>query len=137
MKLAPTTWDRPKCKIRQIKEILKKVSAAISNDHGVESPNFGDVKHSLVAGSMSQVDKRIAMDSYRALANREARARIAEFLQRFDPTTYRVAKIYICGGGANFYADALRERLSAYKIEVMEDHVMANARGFWLHGNGA
>ena len=83
---------------------------------------------------MNLGNKRIAMDSYRALANREARATVAEFLQRFDPTKYRVAKIYICGGGANFYAEALRERLGAYKIEVMEDHVMANARGFWLHG---
>ena len=83
---------------------------------------------------MNLGNKRIAMDSYRALANREARSAVAEFLQRFDPTKYRVAKIYICGGGANFYAEALRERLGAYKIEVMEDHVMANARGFWLHG---
>lgn len=73
LKLAPTTWDLPKCKISQSKEILKKVSAAISNDHGVEATNFGDVKHSFVAGSMSQGDKRIATDSYRALANREAR----------------------------------------------------------------
>ena len=117
-----------------VSQILKKVSAAISGDHGVASPNFGDVEHSLVAGSMNLGNKRIAMDSYRALANREARATVAEFLQRFDPTKYRVAKIYICGGGANFYAEALRERLGAYKIEVMEDHVMANARGFWLHG---
>ena len=117
-----------------VSQILKKVSAAISTDHGVESPNFGDVEHSLVAGSMNLGHKRIAMETYRALANREARSTVAEFLQRFDPTKARVAKIYICGGGANFYADALRERLRGYKIEVMDDYVMANARGFWLHG---
>ena len=57
----------------------------------------------------------------RPLASREARAAVAEFLQRFDPTKNRVAKIYICGGGANFYVQALRERLGAYKIEVMND----------------
>ena len=118
-----------------VSQILKKVSAAISTDHGVESPNFGDVEHSLVAGSMNLGHKRIAMETYRALANREARSTVAEFLQRFDPTKARVAKIYICGGGANFYADALSERLRGYKIEVMDDYVMANARGFWLHAS--
>ena len=120
-----------------VSQILKKVSAAISNEHGVESPNFGDVEHCLVVGSMNLGHKRIDMTAYRALANREARATVAEFLQRFDPTKNRVAKIYVCGGGANFYAEALRERLGAYKIEVMDDYVMANARGFWLYGNGA
>lgn len=118
-----------------VSQILKKVSAGISYDHGVESPNFGDVEHALVAGSMNLGFKRIDMAAYRELASREARATVAEFLQRFDPTKNRVAKIYVCGGGANFYAEALRERLSAYRIEVMEDHVMANARGFWLYGN--
>lgn len=120
-----------------VSQILKKVSAAISNDHGVESPNFGDVEHALVAGSMNLGFKRIDIEPYRAIAYREARATVAEFLQRFDPTKNRIAKIYVCGGGANFYAEALRERLGAYRIEVMEDHVMSNARGFWLHGNGA
>lgn len=81
LKLAPTTWDRPDCKIRQIKEILTKVSAAISGDHGVESVNFGDVEQSLVVGSMIPGNTRIAMDSCRALTTREARAPVAEFLQ--------------------------------------------------------
>jgi plasmid segregation protein ParM len=120
-----------------VSQILKKVSAEIANDHGVESPNFGDVEYSLVEGSMALGNKRISMESYRALANREARATVAEFLQRFDPNKFRVARIYICGGGANFYSDAIRERLGAYKIEVMEDYVMANARGFWLFGNAS
>ena len=120
-----------------VSQILKKVSAAISNDHGVESPNFGDVEHCLIASSMNLGHKRIDMEPYRAIANREARATVAEFLQLFNPTKTRVAKIYVCGGGANFYAEALRERLGAYKIEVMDDYVMANARGFWLYGNGA
>jgi plasmid segregation protein ParM len=120
-----------------VSQILKKVSASISTDHGVESPNFGDVEHALVAGSMNLGFKRIDMAAYRELANREARATVAEFLQRFDPTKNKVAKIYVCGGGAKFYAEALRERLSTYKIEVMDDYVMANARGFWLYGNDA
>lgn len=103
----------------------------------VESPNFGDVEYSLVEGGMALGNKRISMESYRTLANREARATVAEFLQRFDPNKFCVARIYICGGGANFYSDAIRERLGAYKIEIMEDHVMANARGFWLFGNAS
>ena len=71
----------------------------------------------------------------RAIANREARATVAEFLQRFDPIKNRITQIYVCDGGANFYADALRVRRGAYKIKTMNDYVMANARGFWLYGN--
>jgi hypothetical protein len=35
--------------------------------------------------------KRLDMAVYRKLASREARATVAEFLQRFDPTKNRVA----------------------------------------------
>lgn len=83
---------------------------------------------------MSLGFKRVNMEPYRAMASREARAAVAEFLQRFDPSKNRVARIYICGGGAKFYSEALRERLAGYKIELMDDYVMSNARGFWLHG---
>ena len=117
-----------------VSQLLKKVSAAISSDHGVESPNFGDVEHGLVAGAMNLGHKRVNMERYRAMASREARAAVAEFLQRFDPSKNRVARIYICGGGAKFYSEALRERLAGYKIELMDDYVMANVRGFWLQG---
>ena len=117
-----------------VSQLLKKVSAAISADHGVESPNFGDVEHCLVAGTMNLGHKRLNMEPYRAMASREARAAVAEFLQRFDPSKNRVARIYICGGGAKFYSEALRERLAGYKIELMDDYVMANVRGFWLQG---
>lgn len=69
-------------------------------------------------------------EAYRALTNREARAAVAEFLQRFDPNKNCVARTYIRGGGAKFYSEALRARLGGYKIELIDDYVMANARGF-------
>lgn len=59
--------------------------------------------------------ERINMEAYQVIANCEARAAVAEFVQRFDPTKNRVAKIYVRGGGANFYAEALRKQLGAYK----------------------
>lgn len=45
-----------------VSQILKRISAAISADHGVESPNFGDVEHSLAAGSMNLGFKRVNME---------------------------------------------------------------------------
>jgi plasmid segregation protein ParM len=73
-----------------VSQVLKKVSDGFSYDRGVESPNFGDFEHALVAGSMNLNFKRLDMAAYRKLASREARATVAEFLQRFDPTKNRV-----------------------------------------------
>ena len=41
-----------------VSQILKKVSAPMSNDHGVESLSFGDVEHCLVAGCMNMGHKK-------------------------------------------------------------------------------
>uniref|UniRef100_UPI0025ED6CF5 ParM/StbA family protein n=1 Tax=Polaromonas sp. UBA4122 TaxID=1947074 RepID=UPI0025ED6CF5 len=87
-----------------VSQILRKVAAMISSDHGVETPNFSTVETALVAGSMNLGFKRIDMEPYRATATNEARSSVAEFLQLFNPTKNHVAKIYICGGGAHFYA---------------------------------
>lgn len=40
------------------------------------------------------------------------------------------------GGGAKFYANALRKRFPNYEIVVDADSVMTNARGFHLLASG-
>lgn len=76
--------------------------------------------------------KQIDMQPYRTLTTQEASLAVSEFLQLFSPAKNHVTRIYLCGGGAEFYAQALRERLSGYRIEMMDQPVMAIARGFWL-----
>lgn len=52
------------------------------------------------------------------------------FLNKFDMTR-RIDNVIMTGGGAKFYVDALRQRLSGYNIHVAGDSIMINARGFY------
>ena len=115
-----------------VANILRKVAVKISLDHGIEAPNFAHVESCLVSGSMNVGFKMINMRAYQNLATQEGRLAVSEFLQLFNPAKNQVSRIYLCGGGAEFYAQALRERLPGYHIEQMDEPVMANARGFWL-----
>lgn len=60
-------------------------------------------------------------------------------MSRFDPaapitrlsaTNANISRIFLTGGGAHFYEDALRKRLPG----SMSISVMSNARGYWLAG---
>lgn len=115
-----------------VAKLLRKVAVKISMDHGIEAPNFAHVESSLVRGSMNAGFKSIDMRAYQILATQESRLAVSEFLQLFNPAKNHVGRIYLCGGGAEFYAQALRERLPGYDIQQMREPVMANARGFWL-----
>ncbi|UUZ66305.1 hypothetical protein LP417_35415 (plasmid) [Polaromonas sp. P1-6] len=118
-----------------VSQILQTVSTKIGFEHGVGSLNFGRVEQALIAGEMNLGHMKFSMEPYQRVAFNAASAVVAEFLQRFDPAKAGISRIYLCGGGAMHYVEALKERLPNLRIEVMENSVMANARGFWLAGN--
>lgn len=117
-----------------VSQILQAVSSKLGFDHGVGSQNFGTIERALVDGFLNLGHTKIDMQPYRIIASNAASNIVAEFLQRFDPAKPGVSIIYICGGGALFYAAALKQRLPSIRIEVMPDSVMSNARGFYLAG---
>lgn len=114
--------------------LLRKIGSAISSAEGVELPNLATVEAALISGSLNAGHKLIDMSPYRELASAEARSTVSEFLQLFNPARNNISQIALSGGGARFFAPALRDRLSAYRIDIIEEPVMANSRGFWLHG---
>lgn len=117
-----------------VSQLLKAVSAQISVDHGIGIANFGNIEQGLADGELNLHFKKIDMLPYRQTASDEASAVVAEFLLSFDPFKANVSHIFMCGGGANFYIDALRARLPFSRIEVMSEGLMSNCRGFWLTG---
>ncbi|MDZ4290910.1 MAG: hypothetical protein U1C47_03185 [Hydrogenophaga sp.] len=55
-------------------------------------------------------------------------------ITRLSATNANISRIFLTGGGAHFYEDALRKRLPGYEIISMSISVMSNARGYWLAG---
>ena len=115
-------------------QILKAVSQQIGFDHGVGGQNFGLVEKGLTSGVMNFGFKKVAMEPYQLLAGQVADAAVADLLQQFDPQRLGVSKIFLTGGGAAAYKDALQTRLPNHIITLMENGVMANARGFYQAG---
>ena len=115
-------------------QVLKAVSRQIGFDHGVGSQNFGLVERGLEKGEMNFGFKKIQMQQYQLLARKVADGAISDLLQQFDPHRAGVARIYLTGGGAAAYKDSLQARLPDHSIEMMEDGVMANARGYYMSG---
>ena len=117
-----------------VSQILQVVSSKLGFDHGVGSQNFGLVEKALVAGVLNMDHLKIDMVPYRKVADSTASAIVDEFLQRLNPSKAGVSHIYVCGGGAVFYFNALKERLSNFKVKVLPDGVMSNCREFFLSG---
>ena len=117
-----------------VSQILQAVSTKLGFDHGVGSQNFGVIEKALVDGFLNLGHKKIDMEPYRIVSNNAASAIVAEFSQRFDPSRPGVSRIYVCGGGALFYVEALKQRLPNFNIKVMPEGVMSNCRGFWMTG---
>lgn len=118
-----------------VSKILQAVSARISQDHGIGSLNFSRVEQALADGVLNIGTKKIDMAHYKELVSEVATKTISEFMQRFPFETVNVCRIFMAGGGASFYIDTLRERLSSYQVELLPDSLMSNARGFWLAGS--
>ena len=117
-----------------VSQILKVVSSKLGFDHGIGSENFGTIEKALVAGVLNLDHMKIDMAPYRSVAVNTASAVVDELLQRFNPSKAGVSRIYVCGGGAFFYFDALKQRLANFAVKVMPEGVMNNCRGFWLAG---
>ena len=115
-------------------QILMAVSKKISFDHGLGAQNFGQIEKGLSSGWMNLGFKKINMEAYKITARQVAENAISDLLQQFDPQRAGVTKIFLAGGGASDYKDALHARLPDQSISLMDEPVMANARGFYLSG---
>ena len=117
-----------------VRMILKEVSLKIGKEHGAGSPNMSLVAKGLQNGFMLDGGKRIDMTQYALDVELAANTLTSQFLQRFELRKEGINRIILTGGGAKYFARPLSLQLPEYTIETMDMPVMANARGFWLHG---
>lgn len=117
-----------------VSQLLKPVSRQVAFDHGIDFESFERIEKALADGELNLHYKKIDMLPYRTVASKAASAVVAEFLQHFDPSTSGVPCLFLGGGGARFYVDALRARLPNLRIEMMPEAAMSNCRGYWLTG---
>lgn len=114
--------------------ILRDVSQKIAYDHGLGSLELDVIEDGLKKGNINLGFRVIDTTSYRATALDAARREVLSFITRIDAEKTRLSRIFLTGGGAGFYQQALEEKFKGYKFDTVPNPVMGNARGFWLIG---
>ena len=117
-----------------VSSLLRLISQTIGYDHGTGSLEFDQVEEGMVRGSINLGYQVIDTKPYRAILEEAARKEVMAFLGRIDSNKARLSRVFLTGGGASFYQQALIEKLPGYKIETVQNSVMGNARGYWLSG---
>lgn len=116
-----------------VSQLLKVVANAAGNKLGVGTLNLAEVEKGLSAGVMLAHGKQLNMVEFRPIIEAAAAQVVDRFVNSLD-MSLGLDRIILTGGGASFYADALRKAFSGYSIALDESSVMSNARGFFVVG---
>lgn len=117
-----------------VSSLLRVISQKIGYDHGTGSLEFDQIEEGLARGSINLGYQVIDTTPYRSVLLDAARKEVMAFLGRIDSNKARLTRVFLVGGGASFYQQALAEKLPGYKIQTLDNSVMGNARGYWLSG---
>jgi len=78
----------------------------------------------------------IELKSYvEAAAKRTATVALTALKQSLRGERRPVDVVLLAGGGAKVYEDATREAFPRARLEMSDNPVLANVRGFWAHAN--
>lgn len=117
-----------------VSSILRDVSQLIGFEHGTGSLEFDMVERGLKTGQINLGHQVIDMQPYQqklpVLAGRE----VGTFLTRIGSRRSNIATVIVTGGGAQYYEQAIREKLPGCRVMTLTEPVMSNARGYWLTG---
>jgi plasmid segregation protein ParM len=117
-----------------VSSILREVSQKIGFDHGTGSLEFDMVERGLQTGSINLGHKIIDMRDYIAMVPAIAGQEIGVFVTRLGGRRQNIARVFIAGGGAAYYEQAMRDRLPGCEITQLDRPILSNARGYWLAG---
>lgn len=117
-----------------ISSVFRQVGQKIAFDYGIGSLEFNQIEEGLIRGNIDLGYQVIDTKPYRSTALDAVRNEVGAFLARIDLNKSKLSRVFLTGGGAEFYAEALQEKLPGYRIEMLKDSVMANARGHWIAG---
>lgn len=117
-----------------VSSIFREVSQEIGYDHGTGSLEFDQVEEGIKNGSINLGYKVIDTTTYQSAMHDQALKQVMTFLGRIDSNKSRLTSVFLTGGGASYYEKELRDCLPGYKIELIDNSVMGNARGYWMSG---
>lgn len=114
-----------------VSQILRAVSSAAGLQLACGHIDLVECEQALETGELHANGRKYAFGPYQPVAENAAEEIVDRFVNAIDMRR-RFDNIIMTGGGAKFYASALRRRLPAYTIVVDEQSLMMNARGFYL-----
>lgn len=117
-----------------VSSILRDVSQQIGFDHGTGSLEFDLIEQGLSSGQINLGHTVIEMAPYKEMAEALAEKEIGTLATRMGSRRSNLARLFLAGGGASFYEQAIRNRFTGCEVITLEESVMANARGYWLSG---
>lgn len=117
-----------------VSQVLREVSNAAGMALGVGQIDLIECEEALETGELRVNGRKIPFTQFNQVAETAAAEVVDRFINGLD-TRRRFDNIILTGGGAKFYAAALRARLPDYSIVVGQDSVMQNARGFYRIAN--
>ena len=116
-----------------VSQLIKHVASAAGAKLGSGTVNFAEVEAALASGMLSVQGQRMPMAQFADVMDAEAELVVRRFVNAID-MNLGIGSIHLVGGGANYYANALRKVFRGYDISIAAGSVMANARGFYLVG---
>ena len=116
-----------------VSQLIKHVAVAAGAKLGTGTVNFNEIEAALAAGVLTVQGQRLPMAQFADVIEAEAELVVRRFVNVID-MNLGIGTIHLVGGGAPYYANALRKVFKGYDIAIAEGSVMANARGFYLVG---
>lgn len=115
-------------------QVLERINNQIGLDHGAGLPGLGMVEQTFSKESMRFESLRIPMQAYEVLAKKTAAEVVARLMDQSKLKNLNSTQFFVCGGGAAAYLEAFRAQMPGERVGVIENSVMANARGYYLTG---
>ena len=112
-----------------VSQILRAVSSSAGMQLGCGMIDLVECEQALDTGVLHANGKKYPFTQFSQVAQNAAEEVVDRFVNSLDMRR-RFDNIILTGGGAKYYANAIRARLSEYTFTVSQDSVMQNARGF-------
>lgn len=117
-----------------VSEILRSVQHEISRDLGESYSGLRRLDQGLREGLLQLSGRTVDLKPYRAVAQAVA-ARAVRLMRNQLRHAREIDEVVLSGGGASYFEDSVREEFPDRPVQVVEEPVFANVRGFQAIGN--
>lgn len=116
-----------------VSECLRQVERALNENLGDAYTNLRRIDDGLRCGSFRLRGKTIDLEPYRVHADAVVEHALRALKNRVG-IGHEIDEIVLVGGGAPFFQAGLRKAFPNYPLQIVEDSIFANVRGFQAIG---